>query len=92
MLPDHSMLVEHLTVSFKPSSFFKANPSMDVPGIKDLLSISAFGGSHSTIHGEASCHRYLSPGPNLCKCHMYSDRMIIVNYLEILQDRPLDTA
>ncbi|KAH6917114.1 peroxisomal copper amine oxidase [Coprinopsis sp. MPI-PUGE-AT-0042] len=37
------MPVEHLNVIFKPTSFFKANPSMDVPGSKDNLSKAAFG-------------------------------------------------
>lgn len=37
------MPVEHLNVTFKPTSFFKANPSMDVPGSKDNLSTAAFG-------------------------------------------------
>ena len=55
------MLLEHLTVLFKPNLFFKANPSMDVPGIKDLLSVSAFSGSYSIHNGESSCHRYLAP-------------------------------
>ncbi|KAF8808159.1 peroxisomal copper amine oxidase [Phlegmacium glaucopus] len=54
------MPVEHLTVSFKPNSFFKANPSMDVPGIRDPLSAPAFDGSNSTTthNGQApsSCH------------------------------------
>jgi primary-amine oxidase len=36
------MPVEHLRVTFKPNSFFKANPSMDVPGIKDSHSFPAF--------------------------------------------------
>lgn len=36
------MPVEHLNVTFKPNSFFKSNPSMDVPGTKDALSVPAF--------------------------------------------------
>ncbi|KAJ3488074.1 hypothetical protein NLJ89_g11653 [Agrocybe chaxingu] len=46
------MPVEHLTVSFKPNSFFKANPSMDVPGTKDPLSVNAFG---PNAEGQACC-------------------------------------
>ncbi|KAA1470912.1 peroxisomal copper amine oxidase [Dentipellis sp. KUC8613] len=38
------MPVEHLRVTFKPSSFFTANPSMDVPGGKDPKSVPAFAG------------------------------------------------
>jgi len=49
------MPVEHLSVTFKPQSFFDKNPSMDVPGTRDLHSVSAFGnesaeGSHVTCH------------------------------------------
>ncbi|KAH0591411.1 hypothetical protein H2248_001488 [Termitomyces sp. 'cryptogamus'] len=36
------MPVEHLSVTLKPNSFFKANPSMDVPGTHDLKSVPAF--------------------------------------------------
>lgn len=36
------MPVEHVSVTFKPNSFFKVNPSMDVPGSKDSLSVPAF--------------------------------------------------
>ena len=36
------MPVEQLVVSFKPTSFFKANPSLDVPGSNDPLSVLAF--------------------------------------------------
>ncbi|KAL0951982.1 hypothetical protein HGRIS_008635 [Hohenbuehelia grisea] len=36
------MPVEHLSVTFKPNSFFKANPSMDVPALKDTQSKYAF--------------------------------------------------
>lgn len=39
----YRMPVEHLTLSFKPQSFFKLNPSMDVPGANDLKSVAAFG-------------------------------------------------
>lgn len=45
------MPVEHVNVTFKPNSFFKANPSMDVPAKKDALSVSAFGESA----GGSSC-------------------------------------
>ncbi|KAI5998119.1 copper amine oxidase [Pisolithus albus] len=37
------MPVEHVSVLFKPSSFFTNNPSMDVPGTKDSESQPAFG-------------------------------------------------
>jgi len=33
------MPVENLKVSFRPQSFFKINPSMDVPGAKDTKSV-----------------------------------------------------
>lgn len=36
------MPVEHLSVTFKPNSFFKVNPSMDVPGTRDAMSTAAF--------------------------------------------------
>lgn len=36
------MPVERVTLSFKPQSFFKTNPSMDVPGAKDSKSKPAF--------------------------------------------------
>jgi len=41
------MPVEHLNVTFKPSSFFKINPSMDVPGTFDQRSVPAFPNSYS---------------------------------------------
>ncbi|KAN0100146.1 Copper amine oxidase, enzyme domain containing protein [Tylopilus felleus] len=36
------MPVEHVSVLFKPTSFFTKNPSMDVPGTKDVHSTPAF--------------------------------------------------
>jgi len=36
------MPVEHLRLAFKPNNFFRENPSMDVPGIKDSHSGLAF--------------------------------------------------
>ncbi|KAG5642009.1 hypothetical protein DXG03_003781 [Asterophora parasitica] len=36
------MPVEHLSVTLKPNSFFKENPSMDVPGTADAHSVPAF--------------------------------------------------
>jgi len=36
------MPVEHLNLTFKPQSFFAANPSMDVPGTQDPNSVAAF--------------------------------------------------
>lgn len=54
------MPVENLSVTFKPNSFFKANPSMDVPGIKDHLSVPAFGNGttneNNTNGTHANCH------------------------------------
>ncbi|KAF9567748.1 peroxisomal copper amine oxidase [Agrocybe pediades] len=52
------MPVEHLTVSFKPNSFFKANPSMDVPGSKDPLSVAAFSNKSGANNDESQtcCH------------------------------------
>ncbi|KAG2022643.1 copper amine oxidase [Coprinopsis cinerea AmutBmut pab1-1] len=47
------MPVEHFSVTFKPNSFFKVNPSMDVPGAKDTMSVAAFKGS--TENGDACC-------------------------------------
>jgi primary-amine oxidase len=40
------MPVEHLRVGFKPVSFFKQNPSLDVPGDKDSVSSNAFEGTN----------------------------------------------
>jgi len=58
------MPVEHLSVTFKPNSFFKVNPSMDVPGIVDPRSVPAFPNGHanghsngtSTSNGAQGCH------------------------------------
>ncbi|KDR85777.1 hypothetical protein GALMADRAFT_386616 [Galerina marginata CBS 339.88] len=50
------MPVEHLTVSFKPNSFFKANPSMDVPGSNDPLSVPAFNDNTTANGNAAGCH------------------------------------
>ncbi|KAJ7072837.1 copper amine oxidase [Mycena amicta] len=36
------MPVEHLSINFKPVSFFAHNPSMDVPGVTDSRSVLAF--------------------------------------------------
>ncbi|KAI0313101.1 copper amine oxidase [Amylostereum chailletii] len=46
------MPVEHLRVAFKPFSFFKANPGMDVPGGVDSKSVPAFG----EAEGGSCCH------------------------------------
>lgn len=52
------MPVEHLSVSFKPTSFFKSNPSMDVPGTRDPLSTPAFGSSTPlNPNGTCNCQR-----------------------------------
>lgn len=42
------MPVETLHLTFKPNSFFKVNPSMDVPGVKDPLSKPAFANGASS--------------------------------------------
>ncbi|KAG6887953.1 hypothetical protein C0992_010056 [Termitomyces sp. T32_za158] len=51
-------VVEHLNVTLKPNSFFKANPSMDVPGTYDLTSVPAF--SDEVVNGRSNgahgCH------------------------------------
>ncbi|KAG6887954.1 hypothetical protein C0992_010057 [Termitomyces sp. T32_za158] len=52
------MPVEHLSVTLKPNSFFKANPSMDVPGTYDLKSVPAFstnGATNGTSNGAQCC-------------------------------------
>ncbi|KAG6807682.1 hypothetical protein H0H93_001235 [Arthromyces matolae] len=52
------MPVEHLNVTLKPNSFFKANPSMDVPGTFDARSVAAFPTESSTNNGDTghACH------------------------------------
>lgn len=40
------MPVENLSVTLKPVSFFKSNPSMDVPSTHDSMSKPAFGGTN----------------------------------------------
>ena len=48
------MPVEHLSVTLKPQSFFKVNPSMDVPASHDPHSKPAFpkeGGDNISAHG-----------------------------------------
>jgi primary-amine oxidase len=40
------MPVEHLNIVFKPFNFFTKNPSMDVPGTKDVHSKPAFSNGH----------------------------------------------
>lgn len=47
------MPVEHLSVTFKPNSFFKINPSMDVPGSADPHSVPAFPNG-STANGHTT--------------------------------------
>lgn len=36
------MPAEHVRVLFRPTNFFKSNPSMDVPGANDSRSVAAF--------------------------------------------------
>lgn len=45
------MPVEHMSILFKPNSFFKVNPSMDVPGTKDTHSVPAFPNGTNAVHG-----------------------------------------
>ncbi|KAF8899406.1 peroxisomal copper amine oxidase [Infundibulicybe gibba] len=44
------MPVEHLSVTFRPQSFFKLNPSMDVPGVRDQHSVPAFPANEGNGH------------------------------------------
>ncbi|KAF9016190.1 peroxisomal copper amine oxidase [Hymenopellis radicata] len=50
--------VEHLSVIFRPISFFDKNPSMDVPGVQDPHSVAAFsqGQNGSVNTGSHGCH------------------------------------
>jgi primary-amine oxidase len=48
------MPVEHVRLTLKPNSFFSANPSLDVPGVKDEKSVHAFG-ADSDAQGENCC-------------------------------------
>lgn len=57
-----SMPAEHVVLSLKPWSFFKMNPSLDVPASKDVQSVRAFpeistGTGHvpAEVIAEASC-------------------------------------
>lgn len=47
----YRMPVDHITATLKPASFFKVNPSMDVPGIHDNLSTTIQPGQN-----DSSCH------------------------------------
>ncbi|RXW16056.1 hypothetical protein EST38_g9798 [Candolleomyces aberdarensis] len=49
------MPVEHLNVTLKPASFFKANPSMDVPGTKDAFSVPAFSDKVNGAQASSCC-------------------------------------
>jgi len=46
------MPVEHLRVTFKPQSFFKMNPALDVPGANDSHSRRAFTSSDGSAPGQ----------------------------------------
>jgi len=48
------MPVDHIRLTLKPNSFFKANPSLDVPGMKDEKSVPAFG-PNTTVGGGNHC-------------------------------------
>lgn len=50
------MPVEHLSVLFKPSSFFTKNPSMDVPGTMDSQSKPAFETNGTRANGTNGSH------------------------------------
>ncbi|KAJ6631458.1 copper amine oxidase [Mycena sp. CBHHK59/15] len=50
------MPVEHLSVSFKPQSFFAVNPSMDVPGVRDAHSVPAFASTDGSVAASQTCH------------------------------------
>lgn len=58
------MPVETLSVTFKPNSFFDVNPSMDVPGVKDLQSAAAFDANSATQNGHANGNT----NGNACHC------------------------
>lgn len=47
---DVSMPVDNLSITLKPVSFFKVNPSMDVPGTRDAMSASANSGQNGSCH------------------------------------------
>ncbi|KZT30206.1 hypothetical protein NEOLEDRAFT_1174522 [Neolentinus lepideus HHB14362 ss-1] len=49
------MPVDHLRIAFKPHNFFKYNPSMDVPGVKDPRSVSAFASGDLAGYSVQSC-------------------------------------
>jgi len=52
------MPVQHTRLTFKPNGFFKVNPSMDVPGIKDSHSGPAFpndAGTENGVNGQSCC-------------------------------------
>lgn len=53
------MPVEHMRVAFKPQSFFKMNPALDVPGANDTKSGLAFTASVDGMSSGACCQ-----GPN----------------------------
>jgi len=43
------MPYETVDIMFKPSSFFKANPSLDVPSSVDAKSVHALGGGNTPM-------------------------------------------
>ncbi|KAH9847764.1 peroxisomal copper amine oxidase [Lenzites betulinus] len=49
------MPVEHLRLVFRPTNFFTANPSMDVPGANDSKSLMAFPEASDAATGAACC-------------------------------------
>ncbi|KAI0824402.1 peroxisomal copper amine oxidase [Trametes gibbosa] len=49
------MPVEHLRLVFRPTNFFTANPSMDVPGANDSKSCAAFPETSDATTGTAAC-------------------------------------
>jgi len=46
------MPAEHIRLTLKPNSFFSANPSLDVPGVKDGESVPAFCTADPHVQGE----------------------------------------
>ena len=51
----YRMPVDHIRLTLKPNSFFSANPSLDVPRVKNEKSVPAFGTVGSHAQGENCC-------------------------------------
>ncbi|KAK0185694.1 copper amine oxidase [Armillaria mellea] len=50
------MPIEHLSIMLEPQSFFMMNPSMDIPGTRDLKSVAAFSQDSSNNEAQSNCH------------------------------------